>query len=62
LDTYYVLYDLEDNLICYFDTITDFLSKYNYKNYEITRKFKNSKSNFINLILENKTYKLYIFC
>jgi len=58
---YFVLYDNNDYIVCYFDNIREFAFKYNYQYYELRRKFKNSKTNFINLILDNVEYKLYSF-
>ena len=58
---YYVLYDLNDNLIGYFDSLIEFKNKFGYPVYELNRKFKNGKSNFIFFNIENKKYKLYKF-
>lgn len=60
-NNYYALYDLEDNLICLFNNIHEFVSKHHYQYFELRRKFKKSKSNYINLELEKKSYKLYKF-
>lgn len=58
---YFVLYDLNDNLIAYFDTLIEFKSQFHYEIKELNRKFKNSRSNFILFNIENKKYKLYKF-
>ncbi len=59
---YFVMYDNNDNVVCYLDNLDEFLNKYNYQRKEILRKFRNTSSDFINLILENSSYKLYKFC
>lgn len=58
---YYVLYDLNDNLVCYLDSLKEFLEKFGYSLKEINRKFRNSIENYIYLIIDNKTLKLYKF-
>lgn len=58
---YFILYDFEDNIVCYIDSLNEFKLKFNYPVYELNRKFKNSKSNFILFNIENKKYKLYKF-
>ena len=57
---YFVLYDLEDNIVCYFHTIYE-LQKYlpNYRLRDIKRRFLNS--DFIKVIIYGSTYKLYQF-
>lgn len=57
---YFVLYDENDNLVCYFDNYNE-LSKYT-KNplYRIVQLFKKS-GEFIFIQIENKFYKLYAF-
>lgn len=57
---YYVLYDLNDNIICYFSTLLEFASKFGYGVKELNRKYRKS-SNFINLRIDNVSYKLFAF-
>lgn len=57
---YYVLYDLNDNIICYFSTLLEFASKLGYEVKELNRKYRKS-SNFINLCIDNVSYKLFAF-
>ena len=58
----FVLYDLNDQVICYFQNFNE-LSKYiNYKVYDLAYKFKEHGSNIIKIIIENKEYKLAFFC
>lgn len=58
---YYVMYDLEDNLLCYYSNILELTSKLNYQVKEINRKFKKSKDNVININVDNLRYKVYKF-
>lgn len=58
---YYVLYDLNDNIVCYFNTLIEFCTKFNYSNKEINRKFKNSNSNYIHVDILNSRFSLFVF-
>ena len=57
---YYVLYDVNDNVICYFDTLLEFSVKFGYPIKELNRKYRKS-INFINLHINNNSYRLYVF-
>ena len=58
----FVLYNSNDEIVCYFKNY-DELSKYiNYKVYHLAFKFKNHNSNIIPIIIDNKEYKLAFFC
>ncbi len=58
---YFVLYDIDDNLVSYYDNLLEFTSKFNYPIKEINRKYKNSLFNYIFLDIDNLRYKLYAF-
>lgn len=58
---YFVLYDLEDNIVCYFNNLIEFCTKFNYANKEINRKFRNSNFNFIHVDINNIRYSLFAF-
>uniref|UniRef100_A0AAU8AZD7 Uncharacterized protein n=1 Tax=Dulem virus 71 TaxID=3145782 RepID=A0AAU8AZD7_9VIRU len=55
----YYLYDLDDNLICFYQDVCEIKNKLFYEPKEINRKFRNSSYDFILLYIDNKTYKLY---
>lgn len=58
----FVLYDLNDEIVCYFKNY-DELSKYiKYKVYDLAFKFKIHNSNIIPITIDNKEYKLAFFC
>lgn len=62
VNNYFVLYDLNDEIVCYFNDFIE-LSKYlNYKYKRLIQEFNNSNSNIINVIIDNKKYELAIFC
>lgn len=58
---YFVLYDLDDYVVCYLHDLKEFLDKFNYPLKEINRKFKNSNDNYIYLDINNIRYKLFCF-
>ncbi len=58
---FYVLYDLYDNIICYFDNLNEFSIKFGYPIKELNRKYRKSSNQSINLIINNMYYKLFCF-
>ena len=59
--SYYVLYDLNDNVVAYYDDLSEFSSIFNYFLKELNRKFKKSMSNYIYCDIDSQRYKLYKF-
>lgn len=58
----FVLYDENDEIICYFDNFNE-LSRYiNYKLYDLVREFNRHKKDLINIEIDRKRYKLATFC
>lgn len=58
----FILYDLNDEIVCYFDNFTE-LSKYiNYRLSNLVQKYNLNQSDVIPIIIDNKTYKLATFC
>jgi len=61
-NNYFILYDLNDNIICYFDNFTE-LSKYiSYSLRDLIREYNRNKSNIKIIIINNQKYKLATFC
>jgi len=61
-DNYFVLYDSNEEIVCYFNDFKE-LSKYiNYKYKRLIQEFNNSNSNIIKVNIDEKKYKLAIFC
>ena len=58
----FVLYDLDDNIICYFDNYNE-LSKYiNYTPRKLAYEFNFRNTNIINIVIDNKMLRLATFC
>ena len=59
---FFILYDFNDNFICYFDNIKE-LKRYlpNYRIRDIRRRFLKSSKNYINVIVLGNVFKLYTF-
>lgn len=61
----FILYDLEDNVICYLDNWEELHNKYlkNYRLSDLVNKFNNVyKSDIINIEIDNKKLRLATFC
>ena len=59
-NNYFVLYDLEDNLICYFDNFEE-LSKYTSRPLKKIVFAFNQLCDYIRITIDNREYKLYTF-
>lgn len=60
-NNYFVLYDLNDEVVCYFNNFEE-LSKYiNYKLYDLVHEYNKHKTNIINIIIDNKKLRLATF-
>lgn len=58
----FILYDLEDNIICYFDNY-DELSKYiNYTPRKLAYEYNFRNTDIINIVIDNKKLRLATFC
>ena len=59
---YFILYDLSDNIICYFDNFKE-LSKYiNYRLSDLVHEFNRNSTDSITIVIDNTKYKLATFC
>lgn len=58
---YFVLYDLNDNVIAYYDNLNEFADSFNYLVRELRRKFNNSKEDFVYCDIDNTRFKLFRF-
>ena len=62
VNNYFVLYDSNDEVVCYFNDFKE-LSKYiNYRYRDLVYEFNSKNTNVINVKIEEKKYKLAIFC
>ena len=58
----FILYDLNDNIICYFDNF-DELSKYiNYTPRKLAYQFNFRNTDIIDIVIDNKMLRLATFC
>lgn len=58
---YFILYDDNDNVLCYFENFDELKKLFNYRLSDIVYQF-NKSDGFINVDIEKKRYKLYTFC
>ena len=61
LNRFFVLYDNNDNIVLFIDSTKELINVYKNKVKEIVRKFNNSNDNYITVIIDGTTYKLYTF-
>lgn len=57
-NNYFILYDLEDNIVCYFDNFYELSTHINYNAYDLARRF-NCEGDLIKIIIGQTMYKLY---
>ena len=61
-NNYFVLYDKNDEIVCYFDNFED-LSKYiNHRLSDLIYKYNKGNSNVINIVIDKKEFQLATFC
>lgn len=58
----FVLYDLNDDIICYFDNFNDLSRVLNYRLSDLVHEYNRNKTNIIVVIIDNTKYKLATFC
>ena len=58
--TYFVLYDIDDYPLCYFETLEELQKSINYDSSKLLYRFKNEGS-LIKIIMNNKFYRLARF-
>jgi len=61
-NNYFVLYDLNDDIICYFDSFNDLSRILNYRLSDLVHEYNRNKTNNIIVIINNTKYKLATFC
>lgn len=59
---YFVLYDLDDNIVCYFDNFEELSHLISYSLRDLIREYNRTKSNVKIIIIDNMKYKLATFC
>lgn len=61
-ENYFILYDLNDNIICYYDNFNELSTVINYSLRDLIREYNREKSNIRIIVINNKKYKLATFC
>lgn len=61
LKNYFVLYDMNDFIVSYFDNFNELSKILNYRLCDLVHEFNRHKSNFIVIIINNNKYKLFTF-
>ncbi|MDD6277238.1 MAG: hypothetical protein PUA55_01530 [Mycoplasma sp.] len=58
---YYVIYDLNDNIVAYCDTLKELSYYTGLRTFDINYKFKKTLSDYILFDMSNNRYKIYKF-
>lgn len=61
-ENYFILYDLNDNIICYYDNFSELASILNYRLSDLVHEYNRNKTDNIIVIINNVKYKLATFC
>lgn len=61
-ENYFVLYDLNDNIVCYYDNFNELSSILNYRLSDLVHEYNRNKTDNIIVIIDNIKYKLATFC
>ncbi len=61
-NNYFVLYDSNDEIICYFNNFDELLKYVNYRLSDLVHEYNRNNTNVISIIIDNKKYKLATFC
>lgn len=61
-ENYFILYDLNDNIICYYDNFSELSSILNYRLSDLVHEYNRNKTDNIIVIINNVKYKLATFC
>lgn len=61
-NNFFILYDLNDEVVCYFDNFNELLKYINYRLSDLIHEYNRKQTSVINIIIDNKKYKLATFC
>lgn len=61
-ENYFILYDLNDNIICYYDNFNELSSILNYRLSDLVHEYNRNKTDNIIVVINNVKYKLATFC
>lgn len=60
-NNFFILYDLNDNIICYFDNFKELSRIFNYKVTDLVHEFNRHSSDRIIVVINNSKYRLVTF-
>lgn len=60
-ENFFVLYDINDNIIAYFDNFVELSKLFNYRLCDLVFQYNKNHTDIIPIIIENKKYKLATF-
>lgn len=61
-NNYFVLYDENDEVICYFDNFNELTNYINYRLSNLVYQYNKQDTNVITIIIDDKKLKLATFC
>lgn len=61
-NNYFILYDLYDNIICYFDNFNELSKVLNYRLSDLVHEYNRNCTDIITVIIDDTKYKLATFC
>ena len=63
-DNYFILYDLNDEIVCYLENWEELHTKYlnNYALRNLVYQFNHNNTNVIKIIINHKEFKLATYC
>lgn len=61
-NNYFILYDLSDNIVCYYDNFKELSKIINYRLCDLVHEYNRNCTNCITIIIDNTKYKLATFC
>jgi len=61
-NNYFVLYDLNDEVVCYFDNFKELSNHINQRLYDLVYEYNRQNTNVITIIINEKKFKLATFC
>ena len=61
-NNYFVLYDVNDEVVCYFNDFNELLKYINYRLSDLVHEYNRYNTNIITITIDNKKYKLATYC
>lgn len=59
---YFVLYDVNDEVVCYFDNFNELLKHIKYRLSDLVHEYNRYNTNIITITIDNKKFKLATYC